>query len=298
MYSQSDTWYHFDLLQGSNIKHARRLIGRVNPYVSNKIQPSLVETCCTQQNNSYDCGAFVMLYAKMAARRAIEGEKLEKCYVDKMEATKIREELYDLISLEIQLEKTRGNTEKEREEEQDKKNSDKKDREREEVTEFIASICGEEKISENTKRDILKYYNGKNNKEITKVEENVQTQHERKSVCRNWSKDTCKKGESCIYKHPVRCEEIMKNGHCEYRQCEYYHPKVCWDNLKQEICRRGHRCTYRHINREIIGYNPNSKKSQQLRENNRKYPYKQVIELREKEEAWKPRDSRESNDFL
>ena len=292
-----DKWYHFDSQQGSNIKHARRLVGNVNPYVSINTQPALVETCCTQQNNSYDCGAFVMVHAKVAARMAIEGEKLDKCYVDKREATKVREILYNLISLEIQFEKSRGYTEKEKDEDQDKKNSNKKDRKREEVKEFIAAICGEEKISENTKRDILKYFDGKNNNEKTNMEENNQIQPKIERVCINWAKDTCKKGESCIYKHPVRCEEIMKKGYCEYRHCKYYHPLVCKDNLNQNICRRGHRCTYRHINRETIGYNPNSRIRQQHKEN-QKYSYNRVIDIRRNEEEWKPQDRRESNDFL
>ena len=290
-------WYHFDSQHGSNIKHARRLVGKVNPYVSIKTQPSIIETCCTQQNNSYDCGAFTMVHAKVAARRAIEGEKLDKCYVDRKEATKIRETLYELISLERQPAKTRGKTEKEKEEDQDKKNSEKKDSQREEVKEFIASICEEEQISENTKRDILKYFDGKNNKETANMEEHNQLQHKINIVCINWARDTCKKGEDCIYKHPVRCEEIMKKGYCEYRHCNYYHPLVCRDNLNKNICKRGHRCTYRHINREVIGYNPNSRMRQQHKENHR-YPYNKAIDIRRNEEPWEPQDQRGSNDFL
>ncbi|CAL4089430.1 unnamed protein product, partial [Meganyctiphanes norvegica] len=66
-----DKWYHFDSKQGSNIKHARRLVSRVNSYLSDKTQPTLVETSCTQQNNNYDCGAYTMVYAQMATRRII-----------------------------------------------------------------------------------------------------------------------------------------------------------------------------------------------------------------------------------
>ena len=261
VYSQyDDTWYHFDSLQGSNLKHARRLVSRMNPYLSNKIQPTLVESCCTQQNNNYDCGAFVMVHAKMAARRAIEGKNLDKCYVDKKEITIIREILYDLISLERQMAKTRGNGEK----------------------------IGKKDEKNDTEERI-------------KIVEKEQIQQKIESVCRNWAKDTCKKGESCIYKHPVRCEEIMRKGYCDnkqYRKCKYYHPKICWDNLNQERCRRGHRCTYRHINREIIGYdNQNSRNSKEQRENDRKY-HNKVREIREKEKEWEPQDNGERNDFL
>ena len=296
-----DKWYHFDSKQGSNIKHARRLVSRVNSYLSDKTQPTLVETSCTQQSNNYDCGAYTMVYAQMAIRRAIEGKPLNKCYVDRNEATKIRERMHNLISLERQTTKTIEKGEKEGKKVIDKIRDDI-GKEREEIKEFIATICGEENISENTKRDILKYYDGKNHKEErTKMGENEKIQQKIESVCRNWAKDTCKKGESCIYKHPVRCEEMMKKGYCndrQYRRCKYYHPKICWDNLKQERCRRGDRCTYRHTHREIIGYDDlNSRKWNQQRESFRKYDDK-IREVSEKDKYCELQDSRGENDFL
>merc|ERR1739842_282553 len=124
-----------------------RLVSRVNKYLSPEIKPTLVESNCTQQNNGYDCGAFAMVYAQIAGRRAIKGEPLDNCNVDRTEATKMRERIYELI----QSTKTGGRCENGGEKDKDQKVRDKKDKKKKEIKEFIASICGEANISDTTK---------------------------------------------------------------------------------------------------------------------------------------------------
>ena len=305
IFSRPDnTWYHYDSNQGSNIRHAHRLVNRVNKYLSPEITPTLVERKCTQQNNSYDCGAFAMVFAQIAGRRAIKGEPMDNCIVDRTEATKIREKVYELIASERQPTKTGGKSENGRKKVKDQKVRDKKDKEGTEIKEFIASICGEANISDTTKRDIKKYYDVENEQELkTKNERKEQMQIKIESVCRYWANDTCKKGESCIYQHPVRCEETLMKGYCnqsKYGQCDYYHPKICWDNLKQERCRRGDRCTFRHIFREKIGYNMKYENFVQPRDNYRKYHDNELDYepryTRQKDDL--PRYTRQNDDFL
>ena len=217
----------------SNKRHVSRLVSRVNKYLSPEIKPTLVESNCTQQNNGYDCGAFAMVYAQIAGRRAIKGEPLDNFNVDRTEATKIRERVYELIASERQPTKTKtgGKSENRGKKDKDQKFREKKDKNRTEIKEFIASICGEAKISDTTKRDIKKYYDEENEQELrTKNERKDQMQSKIETVCKYWAKDTCKKGERCIYQHPVRCEETLMKGYCNqsrYGQCDYYHPKIC-----------------------------------------------------------------------
>ncbi|CAL4060256.1 unnamed protein product [Meganyctiphanes norvegica] len=95
-----DTWYHVDSNHGSNRKHARHLASKVNMYLNGNKQPNLTEIKFCQQNNSYDCGAYTMLYAQMAARRAIEGNSLDNLKVEVSEPNKLRDTIFNLILLE------------------------------------------------------------------------------------------------------------------------------------------------------------------------------------------------------
>ena len=141
---------------------------------------------------------------------------------------------------------------------------------------------------------MLKYYDGESEHEIrTKNERKEQRRNKIESVCKFWAKGTCKKRESCIYQHPVRCEETLMKGYCNqsrYGQCNYYHPKICWDNQKEERCRRGDRCTYRHIFREKISYNMNPEELIQPRDNYRKYHDNEI--------EYEPPHIRQNEDFL
>lgn len=57
----------------------------------------LVDATCTQQDNSYDCGAFVMLNAQHAAAAAATGAPLGTNCVPRHQAAEIRTTLADLV---------------------------------------------------------------------------------------------------------------------------------------------------------------------------------------------------------
>lgn len=98
VYSRSNNkWYHFDSQRGANYRDARCLVDRINGYLSRDVSAVLTDAQCTQQDNSYDCGAFVMIYAERAAELAVEGNLLGICHVDRLEANRMRELIKSLV---------------------------------------------------------------------------------------------------------------------------------------------------------------------------------------------------------
>lgn len=99
VYSKYDAkWYHFDSQRGSNYMAASRLVRRMNTYLGRDIPATLVEVTCTQQDNSYDCGAFVMIYAQRAAQMAVKSLPLGTCIVDRQEANHMRNVIRNLVT--------------------------------------------------------------------------------------------------------------------------------------------------------------------------------------------------------
>lgn len=90
-------FYHYDSQRGSNYRDARMLVQRFNTYLGRDIPATLVDANCTQQDNSYDCGAYVMIYALKAAELAVKSMALGTCYVDRQEANKMRELIKSLV---------------------------------------------------------------------------------------------------------------------------------------------------------------------------------------------------------
>ena len=96
-----DKWYHYDSQKGSNYRDARSLAQRINRYLEK--DAVLVDAACTQQDNSYDCGAFVMLNAQHAASAAATGSGLGNNCVPRDQASEMRQNLFELI-LQLQQE--------------------------------------------------------------------------------------------------------------------------------------------------------------------------------------------------
>ena len=70
-----DTWYHFDSIGKYNDAFTRNLVDGVNKYLSKNGRTNFVEVECTQQNNGYDCGPFVGLFAQKVVE-LVKGGKL------------------------------------------------------------------------------------------------------------------------------------------------------------------------------------------------------------------------------
>lgn len=95
-------WYHYDSQRGSNFRDARCLVQRINKYLER--DAVLVDATCTQQDNSYDCGAFVMLNAQHAASAAASGAPLGTNCAPRYHAAEMRTTLAELVE---QLKKER-----------------------------------------------------------------------------------------------------------------------------------------------------------------------------------------------
>ncbi|KAB7493853.1 Mediator of RNA polymerase II transcription subunit 31, partial [Armadillidium nasatum] len=99
VYSKYDQkWFHYDSQKGSNYRDARSLVYRINSYMNRYSSATLEDAECSQQDNSYDCGAFVMLHAQKVAENATKSLDLGTCLVQRSEAYKMREVIFDLIN--------------------------------------------------------------------------------------------------------------------------------------------------------------------------------------------------------
>ncbi|MCL4136751.1 UNVERIFIED_CONTAM: hypothetical protein GTU68_001611 [Idotea baltica] len=99
VYSKPDNkWFHYDSQRGSNFRDARSLVQRMNIYLNNDDLPPLQDAQCTQQDNSYDCGAFVMIYAQKLSDMASKGLDISSCFVQRQEANQIRESILALVN--------------------------------------------------------------------------------------------------------------------------------------------------------------------------------------------------------
>ena len=206
-------WYHFDSLDEANKEHAKELVDNMDWYLNttNSAQAELIEVICTKQDNGHECGAYVMMYGEIVARRAKSGEKLNMCTVKSGKAARKKKKLYDLIRLEIQNDTT-----------EDKK---------EEIEKEYNDIMN---LNKNKEQDVKIPKTRKNN---SKEMENTRRISK---VCEKWDKDECEDGEECINQHPPRCKYAMKIGHCwneGNNKCKYYHPNLCWDNIGLGACK-------------------------------------------------------------
>ena len=244
VFSKQDAiWYHFNSQRKSNNKDANQLVTRLNTYLNCDTRNSLVDAICTQQDNSYDCGAFMMLYAQMTAQRAIKNLPLGSCNVQRQEATNMRNTTRNLI--------------KQYRNEINKKTED---------------------LRKGNDKEVIDLENDDENKQTEKEIENKKQenpQNKREKVCWYWQKDRCNKGESCWYKHPKLCETQLKFGECKVKNkpCEDYHTAICRNNMRRERCEYGSRCRFRHINKEenLIRERYNERNSNEYSNRNPQY---------------------------
>lgn len=95
---QDNKWFHYDSQRGLNYRDARCLVQRMNTYLDDTEEASLHDAYCTQQDNSYDCGAFVMVFAQRLAEMASKGLDLSSCFVQRQDANQIRESILTLVN--------------------------------------------------------------------------------------------------------------------------------------------------------------------------------------------------------
>ena len=275
VYSKQDAiWYHFDSQRRSNDKDASQLVARLNMYLNCDTPNSLVDAFCSQQDNNYDCGAFVMKYAQIVAHRAVKGLPIGTCKVNRREANQMRRKVRILVDEFV--------TETEHNTESPRKDNDIEEKE-------VIDLSKDHEHIQNMDR---------------RINENPQTK--RGKICWYWIKDKCNKGEHCWFKHPKLCETHLKFGECraEIKPCNNYHTIVCRNNMRRERCEYGNRCRFRHINKEenVDKHRYNERKTnEQIHRNHQYNEHHHVNQLRnanwnQSDNKWKQRNERTYRD--
>ena len=266
----NNTWFHMDPIKGYNSSVAQELIGNVNFYMFKGERPKFVEVTCTQQDNNYDCGPFVGLFARMAAKRAREGNPLNTCIVDKEEIINIRKDIKSQLARDIVLLR------------------DSKDKKMIEKNKSNANELGKDdkKKSGDTRNNVKP-------KDKHRDKQGLNTQKQKvDEVCKYWTIKKCQNGKNCKYAHPIMCGETLSVGYCGTESCSHYHPQVCRENMNHRACKWGVRCRFRHINRSVTDNNF----SQNYRDmgsygNSRNYSQRQKNHTDSRERYGKPRDN-------
>ncbi|XP_077265915.1 sentrin-specific protease 8 [Temnothorax americanus] len=73
------TCYHFDSSCGINGSSAKKLARKVTKYFLEKQERKYIEMDCPQQDNSYDCGLYVLCLADVISMHAIKNSKIGDC---------------------------------------------------------------------------------------------------------------------------------------------------------------------------------------------------------------------------
>ena len=104
----TNTWYHMDSGNSANAPHAKLIMDKVNQYLVNQgsLENSItnyIESCCTQQKNSYDCGPLTILFAHNTANMLTRGEPLHICLVDENETYMVRTWIHNELQNKLLL---------------------------------------------------------------------------------------------------------------------------------------------------------------------------------------------------
>ena len=86
---KENKYYHYDPIEGKNIDHAKELV--VNSLDLNNFGwrglPEYQEIKCPQQENSYDCGPYIMVYIQEITNNIVSGKELNRYHLNRDDAT-------------------------------------------------------------------------------------------------------------------------------------------------------------------------------------------------------------------
>lgn len=98
---QANSFQHFDSSRSYNTSAARSLARNVGPFLQAKEKPSFVEDRCPQQQNSYDCGDYVISITEELCNNCLGNT--EKSLSDSLSADYIRRKRKSLKTLILEL---------------------------------------------------------------------------------------------------------------------------------------------------------------------------------------------------
>ena len=238
---RENMWYHYDSMNSVNLREARYLAGRVQDYLQPEATPKITEAICSQQGNSYDCGAYIMAYTQEIVKRLTENphinRNVDKCIIEKSNPNHLRNKIRHMILTEM---------------------SDRK------INLINDEDRDKNKIKKRTEKQIMKPKNG-NEKEDDKVDHSknfkdpkIYPNLNKDKICYFLTKGKCKygaRGENhlgrCIKYHPDQCREYNLNGTMEKgckkgNKCEKWHATYfCHLSLNSKTCKRVD-CYFKH----------------------------------------------------
>lgn len=90
--------YHFDSCRGLNRNQAIEFGQKLALYLGKTFQDGVVEACCLQQNNNYDCGVHVLCNAEHIIHYATHNRTVEGCPIlDQGTVNGFRRKMLDVI---------------------------------------------------------------------------------------------------------------------------------------------------------------------------------------------------------
>lgn len=100
VFSQNENkFYHLDSSAQTNYYSALKLAHNIGQYISPLGDIDFVELMSLQQNNSYDCGIYLICNLENIAEHVIHGSEISTVpFIKKETVTKMRKDLLDLIA--------------------------------------------------------------------------------------------------------------------------------------------------------------------------------------------------------
>ena len=95
---KDDVWLHYDSMEDLNLCEAKTIVNRMQDYLKPGSTPKLDVVYSTQQRNGYDCGAYTMINAQIAALTLTLEVPISPVEVEKEDITNLRRKVRGLLT--------------------------------------------------------------------------------------------------------------------------------------------------------------------------------------------------------
>ena len=264
IYRKKDNKYiYFDSVKEINLRHAKELITNLavdnESFGMNGDLPTYKVAKCKQQNNSFDCGIFVMVYMSAIISNITGGREIEddrfiqfeteemrglvraaiQEAIDRKEAGDEVPNIMDVINEMYFVGRNNDNRSGRKEQEAKKprdapneinKESSKWDRKDSKSAKNENNFEHKNKIGRNNEKD----------EEKASRRDGIDERNSPREKCWYYMNRFCKFGNYCRREHPEICKMWLENGRCENINdtCTLPHPTICISHSKREICYR------------------------------------------------------------
>ena len=259
IYRKKDNKYiYFDSVKEVNLKHAKELITNLavdnESFGINGDLPTYKVAKCKQQNNSFDCGIYVMAYMSVIISNIIGGREIEDDRFIQFETEEMREliqvaiqeaidvkeageEVPNIIDVINEMYFVGRNYRNGKKEQEARKPRDAPNRVNKESSKWDHK---DSKYSQNKNNFEHKNIIRRNNEKDEEKSSRSDMRNSPREKCWFYMNRSCKFGNYCRREHPEICKMWQENGRCENINdtCTLPHPTICISHSKREICFR------------------------------------------------------------